>query len=78
LEDEYIHIYVYIHKYPFQTAWKTNRMESTGDPVRDRENQQKEQEQAKKDAEKESSWGSRRTPAAANDEVIYIYIHIHI
>eukprot|EP00596_Hydrurales_sp_CCMP1899_P005670 CAMPEP_0119035216 /NCGR_PEP_ID=MMETSP1177-20130426/2160_1 /TAXON_ID=2985 /ORGANISM="Ochromonas sp, Strain CCMP1899" /LENGTH=436 /DNA_ID=CAMNT_0006993197 /DNA_START=108 /DNA_END=1415 /DNA_ORIENTATION=+ len=52
-----------------KTAWKTNRVESTGDPVRDRENQLKEQEQAKKDAEKESSWGSRRAPAAATEEV---------
>jgi hypothetical protein len=53
-------------------------VESTGDPVRDRENQLKEQEQSKKDQEKESSWGSRRTPVATEEVLICAYGHISI
>lgn len=42
-----------------KTAWKP-RVESTGDPVRDRENQQKEAEQHKKEEkEKDSAWSNR-------------------
>lgn len=44
---------------PAKTAWK-GRVESTGDPVRDRENQQKEADQHKKEEkEKEGAWSSR-------------------
>lgn len=56
-------------------------MESTGDPVRDRENQLKEQEQAKKDSEKEkereSSWGSRSRPNAT-EEVDILMLHRYV
>ena len=44
---------------PAKTAWKP-RIESTGDPVRDRENQQKEHDQGKKDdKEKDNAWSQR-------------------
>jgi hypothetical protein len=44
---------------PAKNAWKP-RVESTGDPVRDRENQQKEIDQHKKEEkDKDSAWSNR-------------------
>jgi hypothetical protein len=56
----FIQFYIYGSSgQPAKNAWKP-RVESTGDPVRDRENQQKEIDQHKKEEkDKDSAWSNR-------------------